>query len=160
MPKCNNCGNHFPNRVVIDGKLRTINKRKYCLTCSPFGKHNTRKIGSAKEGDSVTCIVCKQPYVYKRSKGHTKKICNSCMANRKRFERKKKMIGHKGGCCMVCGYSKCDQALVFHHIGEKEFTVSGAHGRAWKYVKKELSKCVLLCANCHAEVHAGVTLLP
>ena len=42
MPDCRLCGLHFPNRVMIDGQLRNVSTRRYCLDCSPSGLHNTR----------------------------------------------------------------------------------------------------------------------
>jgi hypothetical protein len=44
MPECRKCGDYFPNHVKIEGKKRNLCKRKYCLKCSPFNKHNTKKI--------------------------------------------------------------------------------------------------------------------
>lgn len=44
MPVCGLCADSFPNLVVIQGKQRNLSSRKYCLKCSPWGKHNTRKI--------------------------------------------------------------------------------------------------------------------
>lgn len=46
MPKCQQCGDEFPNRVKVNGKTKNLSTRRYCLRCSPFGSHNTRKLGS------------------------------------------------------------------------------------------------------------------
>ena len=65
-------------------------------------------------------------------------------------------IEHLGGKCMRCGYSKYPEVLEFHHKNpaNKEFNVSRkGHCRSWKRIEKEIEKCVLLCANCHREVH-------
>ena len=74
-----------------------------------------------------------------------------------------KAIVLKGGSCQICGYSKSQRALCFHHIDPaiKSFGIS-AKGitRAWHKVRAELDKCILLCSNCHAEVHDGITQLP
>ncbi|MDP3793534.1 MAG: hypothetical protein Q8R07_02160 [Candidatus Uhrbacteria bacterium] len=72
-------------------------------------------------------------------------------------------VDFKGGQCVICGYHKCIAALEFHHPdpSKKDFSIS-ADGltRSWDRVKKEVRKCVLLCANCHREIHAGITQLP
>jgi hypothetical protein len=63
-----------------------------------------------------------------------------------------------GGRCCLCGYDRCLEALVFHHLsGAKEFGI-GAKGytRSWSAVREELAKCLLVCANCHSEIHAGL----
>jgi hypothetical protein len=71
----------------------------------------------------------------------------------------RKAVKYKGDQCEICGYNKCINALEFHHINpeEKEFGLS-TRGltRSWDKIKKEIDKCVLLCANCHREVHAGL----
>ncbi len=72
-------------------------------------------------------------------------------------------VEYKGGKCEICGYNNSIQALEFHHVdaSQKEFGISAAGlTRAWSRVQKELDKCVMLCANCHREVHAGITQLP
>ncbi len=58
---------------------------------------------------------------------------------------------------MLCGYDKCLEALSFHHNGDKGFGI-GAKGytRSWAVVEAELDECILVCQNCHAEIHAGL----
>ena len=73
-----------------------------------------------------------------------------------RRSNKLKAIEYKGGCCEKCGYNKCPGSLVFHHEdpNQKEFGIS-ANGvsRSFEKMKPELDKCVLLCSNCHNEIH-------
>jgi hypothetical protein len=70
-------------------------------------------------------------------------------------------VEYKGGRCGICGYDRCIEALEFHHLDStlKDFSVSGSGcTRSWKRVHKELDKCMMLCANCHREIHAGMQL--
>lgn len=62
--------------------------------------------------------------------------------------------------CLFCGYNKCFAALEFHHINHmnKKLTLSTLfHKKATperiEIFKKEIVKCILLCANCHKEIH-------
>lgn len=77
---------------------------------------------------------------------------------------KEKLVNAMGGKCAVCGYCKTHAALEFHHIdpNEKEFSFGSARGSIvnWKKLVEEVKKCILLCSNCHREIHDGVTELP
>lgn len=82
----------------------------------------------------------------------------------KRRQRLRQMAReYKGGKCVLCGYQRCPAALEFHHPipGEKDFAIS-VRGltRSWERIKVEIDKCVLVCANCHREIHAGISQLP
>jgi len=70
---------------------------------------------------------------------------------------------YKGSKCQICGYKKSQRALSFHHINPKEkdfgLSVKGLT-RSWEKIKQEIDKCILICANCHMEVHDGITQLP
>ena len=57
--------------------------------------------------------------------------------------------------CSVCGYNKCAFALDFHQIGDKKFSIGQgiACNKSLEKVKKEIEKCIVLCANCHRELH-------
>ena len=72
-------------------------------------------------------------------------------------------VEYKGGRCQVCGYDRCIEALEFHHLDptQKDFGISHkGYTRSWEKVKEEVDKCILLCANCHREIHAGTLQLP
>ena len=82
-------------------------------------------------------------------------------------KRRKKLkilaIEYKGGTCVACGYKKCVGALELHHINKSDKTFGiGDKGytRSWEKIKLELDKCLLLCANCHREIEAGILQLP
>jgi len=67
-----------------------------------------------------------------------------------------------GGKCQICGYNKYSGALDFHHLNAstKKFDLSVRDlTKSWKIITKEIKKCVLVCSNCHREIHAGVTSL-
>ena len=70
-------------------------------------------------------------------------------------------VDYKGGKCQICGYSRCLEALEFHHLDDtgKDFGISDmGYTRSWKRIKEEIDKCLLLCSNCHREVHSGLQL--
>ena len=77
-----------------------------------------------------------------------------------RRRRLRKMgIAELGGKCVFCGYSRDNHALDFHHVDEstKEFGLSERGlTRSWKKIVIELNKCILVCANCHREIHSGL----
>ena len=83
-------------------------------------------------------------------------------AVQKRRKKIRKMaIEYKGKQCQICGYDRCEEAMEFHHIDPsgKDFGISQkGYTRGWKRVKRELDKGIMLCANCHREVHAGLQL--
>ena len=69
---------------------------------------------------------------------------------------------YKGGKCQQCGYDRCLEALDFHHIDptKKDFAISSkGYTRSWEKVKNELDKCIMLCANCHREIHVKLAAL-
>lgn len=69
---------------------------------------------------------------------------------------KHKAVAYLGGKCSICGYNKCIDALEFHHKNpaEKTFGIaSSGITYSWARVKVELDKCILVCANCHRELH-------
>lgn len=76
----------------------------------------------------------------------------------RRSRLRRHMLYVMGECCQICGYNRCSSALEFHHLDPsvKDFTISSKQARSWEATCDELKKCILLCANCHREVHAGL----
>jgi len=81
-----------------------------------------------------------------------------------RSNNKNRMVEAMGSKCQCCGYNTCNSALAFHHIDPMEKDLVFAQSRAnplnWGKLVLELKKCILLCHNCHSEVHAGIRSLP
>ena len=77
---------------------------------------------------------------------------------------KDRMVESMGGKCQCCGYNKTNRALAFHHINPNEkdlgFADTRANPKSWKKIVEELRKCILVCHNCHSEIHDGVRDLP
>lgn len=92
-------------------------------------------------------------------KERAKYLIQAVSKRRKRL--KELAVELKGGKCAVCGYNKYKGALDFHHLENKSFDMSSQGlTRSWERIKTELEKCILVCANCHREIHGGITQLP
>lgn len=92
-----------------------------------------------------------EEYIKKRKKDQSRNVINW------RKDKKIKLLEYKGGSCQVCGYEKSIGALSFHHKDpkEKDFNIS-AKSYAYERLKKEVDKCVLVCSNCHIEIHEEI----
>lgn len=89
--------------------------------------------------------------------------CSTARVSLQRRRMKAILLAESGGACQRCGYDRYPGALQFHHLDprEKRFQIGGRGvTRSLAVLREEARKCVLLCANCHAEVEAGVATLP
>ena len=86
---------------------------------------------------------------------HRCKKCRSGAVTRQRRRNKQKLLDHFGSKCCKCGYDKCNAALEFHHDDEnKEFGIASKGVTiSFKALLNEAEKCILVCANCHREIH-------
>jgi 5-methylcytosine-specific restriction endonuclease McrA len=69
---------------------------------------------------------------------------------------KRQMVEYKGGECVRCGYKKYFGALEFHHLNPSEKDFNPSSLKRYKFddrIKNELDKCILVCSNCHREIH-------
>lgn len=162
MKKCKLCQKDLPNRIVINGQSKNIQNRKYCLDCSPYGSHNTKKLKvPITQAKGKICSKCQQDKpiekFYKNGKSINSK-CKNCLISEQvlRWQRMKiDAILSKGGKCVRCGYDKNYAALEFHHRDPniKEYSWIKVRLQNKETRQKELDKCDLLCSNCHAEIH-------
>ena len=97
-------------------------------------------------------------YVWRPSeKRYRCRKCSIDSVQKRRYLIKELAVEYKGNKCEICGYNKCIDALEFHHLDptQKDFGISQkGYTRSWEKVKKELDKCVMVCSNCHKEIHA------
>ncbi|MBI2323399.1 MAG: hypothetical protein HYU87_00315 [Chloroflexi bacterium] len=143
---CEACGKAFTAKVVIDGKVRSLYRRRFCFECSPFGIHNTSKMPPGT-------LAPDQLREHRRKRRNAKTYRYQ---KRHRRELKAIVIDLLGGRCQDCAYRACSAALDPHHAdpSTKEFSFS-AFGGSMSRLRAELAKCVLLCANCHRLRHAA-----
>jgi hypothetical protein len=90
------------------------------------------------------------------------KRCRSEAVTARRRRVKLLLIEEAGGRCVLCGYDRFPGALQFHHLdpAEKSFALSvQGVARSLEKARAEAAKCVLMCANCHAEVEGGVATI-
>lgn len=155
MPVCLKCNGTFPSRMEIDGKQRILHKRKYCLQCKAFNTQRTKQIHI--EDQDLICQYCKKNFNYIRGKNsHIK--CQPCYKKDLREKRKTQLKEYAGNKCSICNYDRCFSALTFHHKNpdEKKFNIGNNYDRKWIDLKAEIDKCILVCHNCHSEIHAGL----
>lgn len=128
-----------------------------CRKCSRQGQKE--KIVNTQE---KVCEKCGKTFVLKKF-GYARRYCYDCVpvTTTNGAESRKQIkiwaVEYKGGKCEKCGYNKCLEALEFHHIdpSQKDFILSDRNLiLSWQEIKKELDKCILVCANCHREIHA------
>ena len=127
--------------------------------------NRARAAEAAAGGERVTLLICRHhgetEHVLERAR-HRCMRCRAEQVSEHRRRIKRTLIEEAGGECVVCGYSRCDAALQFHHVdaATKAFHLSfRGVTRSWATVRAEAAKCALLCATCHAEIEAGFTTL-
>ncbi len=171
MTTCELCNKYFPPSYYDEnGKWHKVSaKRKYCFDCSPLYGHNTKNLVHPQKKsalpNTLNCITCHKPLVGTQTKFCSKKCkgrqyakmgwnYNSERTRRRRM--KEKAVEYLGGHCSNCHQKFPNSAFDFHHFDptKKDSEMSRKMLRySWNTIKKELSKCILLCKNCHAELH-------
>lgn len=178
MPvKINLIGQKF-NHLTVIAQAPNRGLKTYWLCKCDCGKEKEIQTTHLKNGAIKTCgcgfgltdnqqkecEICGKVFIPLPG-GASRKYCYDCSpTNCSRSQAiailkkamKAEMVKRKGGKCERCGYDKCIDALHFHHVNEeeKEFGLAeGGKTHSWQDFKAEAEKCILLCANCHAEEH-------
>jgi hypothetical protein len=141
--------------MVIDGKRKWFRDRKYCLDCSPYLSHNTKRIHIPKKDRKSREISGSCRFCGKDCRGRSRR-CGACISKIRRTATKMAAVKIMGGSCTRCSSVVPLAALDFHHVGGKDFTVGTSASRSWSAIAAEIKKCRLLCANCHRIEHGNV----
>lgn len=110
----------------------------------------------------ITCTVCNNPL-----HGRQTKYCSPACKNKtnqsynlqqaRGWKRKKIAVSRLGGHCSICGYKRNLAALTFHHKNPRkkhfQLDIRSLSNRKQDVIDIEINKCILVCNNCHAELH-------
>ncbi len=120
----------------------------------------------------MKCSRCPKEAVSKRN-GKSTGFCKECKkenakahylkdkekylerAKRQREERKKRIWELKSKPCEDCKVQFPPWVMEFDHLDGslkiEEISTMNRNGRSWKKIEEEISKCEVVCANCHKE---------
>lgn len=136
-------------------------------TCKKCNKDLPSSAFSAKDSGGkyhTHCKKCKCEYSKKWYKDNKERMLVTVRANNAKYKQQTRdlITELKKSGCVVCGeQTQC--CLDFHHKDQntKEFSIASAKGRITvKSMLTETNKCVIVCANCHRKLHAGLIKLP
>jgi IS30 family transposase len=115
------------------------------------------EVGSLKKVVKLTGHSFETVKKYIKQNKKVSKISSSQAVVDWRKRTKSKLVEYKGGKCQICDYNKSLNALHFHHLDpkEKDFSISGK-SLSFDRLKIEVDKCILVCSNCHCEIHEGI----
>lgn len=126
---------------------------------TPHSMSDSRKCSKCQVTKTLDCF-----FISKKGKIHS--YCRECNKNDIKLRKrnfKTQCLEYKGTkSCIICDYNRCESALSFHHLdpAKKEFTISQIKSTELNQkIKEELDKCVVVCSNCHHEVHGGLVRL-
>jgi transposase len=144
--------------------------RYWLSRCGLETDHGVRRRESSvarKAGLQQACLRCpkhgRTSFMRRPDGGFRCQRCNSTAVAERRRQVKRQLVSEAGGACALCGFSGHPRALEFHHVNPSTKKFHLSHQglmRGINEMRAEAAKCVLLCANCHALVEAGVEKAP
>lgn len=115
------------------------------------------------------CKICKQEFPNtldffikrkdaKSTIGYHCRKCETKKSTMLRYKFKAKCQHYLGSKCSICGYKTSSYSLDFHHkdVDQKDFCIASYKTRNFEKAKSELDKCILVCRNCHFEIHEKI----
>lgn len=150
------------------GTVRHWLRRYNLRTCNRGGRRPSLVAESGKNAGlmavTMTCAHHGDTEFFLEGRGYYR--CKRCRSERVANRRRKVkaiLAGEAGGSCQLCGYDRYLGALEFHHVDPSQkrmgLSYKGA-ALALETLRAEAKKCMLLCANCHAEVEGGIASVP
>lgn len=146
--------------VRLDRSYNTVRYwlRRYGLETTTVSRRADEKLARSE----MVCVVHGRTVHVRRTDGSYR--CAKCRAGavtRSRQRAKRALVEEFGGACALCGYDECIWSLQFHHRdpSTKRFDIGRGMGMSMTSLREEAAKCVLLCANCHVAVEAGIRAL-
>ncbi len=164
---CVDCDNPFETNITVDGKRFRGHKRIRCYECKPYGgKTGIRSKTLGKNSEVVIfdysseerfCKICSKT-IRRSTRASSGATCSSCLRKIRTLRRRIWCMEYKKGACEHCGLKsdlRTDIVLFdFHHFSDaKDFEISKSIHISLPKLKRELDKCILLCALCHRKVH-------
>jgi AraC-like DNA-binding protein len=131
-----------------------------------FRKHNLQPLNRKGVKPGTKPFLCKtcgetDPKKFRKqwfNLSYSKcKRCHSIQQSKRHAKNRLRLIELFGGECHFCGYDKYHGSLHFHHLDPSKkdpdwINLKNTHNEK---LMEELSKCILVCANCHGEIHGG-----
>lgn len=127
---------------------------RICIGC----KKSEKEMDFYKQKSVKYCKECFKQYMREKHKNGYNVKTNERTRNRRlkhitAVTKIKKQIG-KCACCPETEVA----CFVLHHLDptQKDFGIGENIVRSWKLIINEIEKCVVVCCNCHAKIHAGL----
>lgn len=155
--RCAKCDAPIPLSTKVNGKFHNLQRRKHCLTCVPLNNGRGRWFGFVPKAPTVRAEE-KRARMRKKYEARRTEL-GRCPVATVRIARKLTLQTLLGARCQLCGYDRCRRTLHFHHVdpAEKGFDLKiTSFQMQLGTLLAEARKCILICANCHGELHDGL----
>lgn len=152
-------GNEIGKQLGYSGNGIRWYIKKWALSSNHVSIKEKKCIRTSTHKQCPKCLEIKELKEFNiRPNGNITSYCSKCN-NDNRYSilkrHKLQIISELGNCCVKCGYNKNTSALEFHHIDpdHKDFHFGNSKTTNINKLRKEIEKCILVCANCHREIH-------